>query len=503
MGSIGLDGGGVEHQALRQLSVGKHSGTLASRIVAVAFVSVLAAVAIAMLVAFPLVRNEAELQARQDLARQANVVADVIRQSGSVPLIMDGRGQHRRPTARVDVVIVNAGTPAAGVITSSMIKEVTGGGDVFSDDDAVADSDSETEEPAATDFPGSISARQQFNNEWFFVEGRQISAGVGVFLIQRATSSQDAASTLLGRMGFGLIAGLGLAGLLALFVAGRIAAPMKKAANAATQLAEGSRDVDVEISGAEEVADIARALNLLAANLAMSEDRQREFFMSVSHELRTPMTAVKGYAEALADGVIDGPDVAPTGALLVNETQRLDRLISDLLDLARSGAVDFRLAMTVTDLSSIVTASAESWRMRCERESINFESAVPHEPVTAVVDPTRYRQIIDNLIENAVRVTPSGGTIRMQLHQTAAGSELRIDDSGPGLSDDDLAVAFEPAVLHSRYRGVRAVGTGLGLALVGSLATRMGGAVHAAHSELGGARFVVQMPQREASTVHD
>ena len=117
--------------------------------------------------------------------------------------------------------------------------------------------------------------------------------------------------------------------------------------------------------------------------------------------------------------------------------------------------------------------------------------------------PTRYRQVIDNLIENAVRVTPVGGTIRVQLRKTDSAAELCIDDTGPGLSDDDLAVAFEPAVLHSRYRGIRAVGTGLGLALVGSLVSRMGGKVQAAHSELGGALFVVEMPQREASDVPD
>ena len=190
MGSVSIDGGGVEHKALSQLSVGKHSGTLASRIVAVAFVSVLAAVAIAMLVAFPLVRNEAELQARQDLAREADFVADFMRQFGSLPPGLDVGGRHHRPTARVDVMIVDAGTPAAGVITASMIAEVTGGGDVFADDDSLEDSDSDTQQPAATAFPGSISSRQHFNNEGFFVEGRQISAGLGVFLIQRVTSSQ-------------------------------------------------------------------------------------------------------------------------------------------------------------------------------------------------------------------------------------------------------------------------------------------------------------------------
>lgn len=496
--TTGIDGGGVTHKALRQLSVGRHSGTLASRIMAVAFVSVVSAIGIAMLVAFPLVRNEAELQAREDLARQADVVVDLIRQAAtSGPLPRRGDHQHL-PGPDVAVVTVTPNSLPAAPISAAMIAEVTGGDSNYSDEGSVS-----AEETEDAGFSGHVSSKVKTGDEWFFVEGRQVADGVGVILVQRAVASENAASTLLTRMGYGLIAGLGIAALIALFVARRTAAPLKNAAEAATLLAQGDRDVDVEVKGAEEVADIARALNLLAANLAMSEDRQREFFMSVSHELRTPMTAVKGYAEALADGVIEGSDVAPTGALLMGETERLDRLISDLLDLARAGAVDFRLSVAPANLTSIVNDAAESWRLRCEREGLAFEAHVTDGDTTATVDAMRYRQIIDNLVENAVRVTPAGGHIRISLHTDDHNAELTIEDSGPGLADADLAVAFEPAVLHSRYRGVRPVGTGLGLALVGSLATRMGGTASAEHSDLGGARFVVKMPREVTSAAAD
>ncbi|MEY4323604.1 MAG: hypothetical protein RL410_1385, partial [Actinomycetota bacterium] len=196
-------------------------------------------------------------------------------------------------------------------------------------------------------------------------------------------------------------------------------------------------------------------------------------------------------------------DIASTGELLVGETGRLDRLISDLLDLARAGAVDFRLSPANVDLASIGNAAAEAWRLRCEREGLVFQSDLTSTPAISHVDATRVRQVIDNLMENAVRVTPVGGIIKLSVFDGFDTHTIVIDDNGPGLTDDDLSIAFQPAVLHSRYRGLRAVGTGLGLALVGRLADRMGGSATAAHSPLGGAQFIVEFPAATASDSAD
>jgi two-component system sensor histidine kinase BaeS len=119
------------------------------------------------------------------------------------------------------------------------------------------------------------------------------------------------------------------------------------------------------------------------------------------------------------------------------------------------------------------------------------------------LDATRVRQIIDNLMENAVRVTPAGGTIKLSVFDGIETHTIVIDDNGPGLTDEDLPIAFQPAVLHSRYRGLRPVGTGLGLALVGRLAERMGGGASAAHSPLGGAQFIVEFPAARGSDSAD
>jgi two-component system OmpR family sensor kinase len=259
-------------------------------------------------------------------------------------------------------------------------------------------------------------------------------------------------------------------------------------------MAIGGRSVRLNPEGPVEVADIAESLNRLNAALVVSEDRQREFLLSVSHELRTPLTAVKGYAEALADGVISGDDVPRTGATVAAEAARLDRLVSDLLDLARLGAVDFQVTPVDVDLVEVAEDAGEVWRDRANPESVRVVLELPGEPVLARTDPIRVRQVIDNLCENALRVSPPESVMILAVRQEAGWGVVEVRDSGPGLTGDDVTVAFEPGVLHERYRGVRPVGTGLGLALVGRLAQGLGGFAEAGQAIEGGARFTVRLP---------
>ncbi|MCX6431221.1 MAG: HAMP domain-containing sensor histidine kinase, partial [Actinobacteria bacterium] len=283
------------------------------------------------------------------------------------------------------------------------------------------------------------------------------------------------------------------------WAARRLTRPLRAARDAANEMAAGSRSVTLLPEGPAEIADIADSLNRLNAALVVSEGRQREFLMSVSHELRTPLTAVKGYAEALADGVISGDDVPRTGSTVAAEAARLDRLVTDLLDLARLGAVDFHIAPVDVDLVEIGEDAGEVWRDRAEPEGVTLALELPLEPLMTRTDPIRVRQVIDNLAENALRVSPRGSTIVLAVRREGDWAIVEVRDSGPGLTPDDIPVAFEPGVLHDRYRGVRPVGTGLGLALVGRLATGLGGQAEAGRALEGGARFTVRLPLAEPS----
>ncbi|MDD2817510.1 MAG: HAMP domain-containing sensor histidine kinase [Candidatus Nanopelagicales bacterium] len=341
---------------------------------------------------------------------------------------------------------------------------------------------------------GTLSSEGEVNGDHLIIEGRSLASGGAVILEQPVSIAGGSAQAGLLRFFMALFIGLLVAIPIGYFAASRIVRPLRAARDAAYEMQAGSRDVRLEPEGPSEVAEIALALNSLSDALNISERRQREFLLSVSHELRTPLTAVKGYAEALADDVIEPQDVAKTGATVAAEAQRLDRLVSDLLDLARLGAVDFHVNPASVDLKDIGVEAAEVWSTRCEREDVRFEQELPADELMAVTDPMRLRQIIDNLSENALRVSPSGSVVVLAMRRVSDGVEVEVRDSGPGLTSDDMAIAFEPGALYERYRGVRPVGTGLGLALVGRLAAGLGGYARVTTAPEGGACFTVFLP---------
>jgi two-component system sensor histidine kinase BaeS len=324
----------------------------------------------------------------------------------------------------------------------------------------------------------------------FFVVGRPVGLGTGVILIQSTDLVASETSTAIKRIALALVTGFAVAILIGLFAARRLAKPLSEAAAAAHELALGKRDVRLTPEGPTEIFEIAVALNGLAAELSASEGRQREFLLSVSHELRTPLTAIRGYAEAMSDGLITETDQVRVGLVMSSEAQRLDRLVSDLLDLARTGAVDFPLHLQSVDLVDVVSDASDVWRDRAAREGVEFRSDIVPTNLQVFTDPIRVRQIIDNLAENALRVTPEGELIVISLDENAV---IQVRDSGPGLSQDDIASAFVPGELFERYKGVRQVGTGFGLALVGRLASRLGASASAGTSSEGGAAFTLDL----------
>ena len=438
-------------------------GTLiAALAVAVAVVAVL----ITGLFAAGAVRAAARQQAEDTLARQADLVAATLDKTpGTRPakLLQLLRGQ------QIQIELVPGPRGSTAALAAGDLAELTAG--------------------------HSLSVVRSSSDGPVFVEGRPLDAGGAVVLIQPTSVSAGAAGTAQRRLLLPLLLGLAGAAVAGLLLARRLARPLQAAAGAAHRLATGARDVRLELEGPAEVAALAAGLNGLSAALATSEGREREFLLSVSHELRTPLTAVLGYAEALADGVVPAQDVRRTGATMLAEGQRLDRLVADLLDLARLRAQDFRLDLADVELGELVRQAGQVWNDRCGREGVELRLELPAAPLVVHSDPTRLRQILDGLAENALRVTPTGRPIVLAVRLEAdASAVVEVRDGGPGLTDEDLSVAFERSVLFDRYRGVRRVGTGLGLALVFGLATRLGGLATAGRSPEGGACFAVRLP---------
>lgn len=440
-------------------------GSLAGRISLVTTLVALLTATIVGLVVISQIRAQATEQARSSLERAADTVAGAIERTGSLQ-----RGQ-----------VTLAGLRAGGV----QIDRVYPGGKL---PDIMGPADL-----AALNAGGDLSAERQTPSGLVFLEARTLSDGSILILIESDDVTSVATTQSLTTLGLALASGVAFAVLAGMVLARRLARPLQVAAGAANRMAQGERDVVLAPQGPQEVAEVAESLNDLNDALGVSEARQREFLLSVSHELRTPLTSIHGYAEALADGVVGPDDVKPTAAIMVREAQRLDRLVSDLLDLARMGAREVRIDAVDVDVATILAEAAAVWSGLCAAEGVRFSSELPTGPLAARTDAVRIRQIIDNLMANALRMTPSGRGIELLGRVSETTVVLEVSDGGPGLTEDDLAVAFEPAELYSRYRGVRVVGSGVGLALVGRLAERLGGGAQAGLAADGGAKFTITL----------
>lgn len=352
----------------------------------------------------------------------------------------------------------------------------------------------------------SISTVESVDGESTLVEARPLTYGA-IVVVQPVSAAVPLWGAVVQRLLLALIVSCVVAAVLGVAVSRRIARPIDRAAKAALAMAGGRRDVVVDPDGPREVAEVAYALNTLGGNLARSEARQRDFLLSVSHDLRTPLTAIRGYAESLEDGMVPSEEMKQVGKILEDEAARLDRYVTDLLDLARLDAQELRIELVPVDVGALVVDAAAVWSARCGPEGIEVRVERPGQPLWVSTDPTRLRQALDGLLENALRVAPRGAPIvlasRLEwdaARQPVAVAEVR--DGGPGLSNEDLAVAFERSALYNRYRGIRKVGTGLGLAIVHQLVARLGGMIEAGHAPEGGARFTIRLPVTGGAPPH-
>lgn len=445
----------------------RFAGSLSARTVALCVVVALAAAVVAIAVSIPLINGAAAAQAQANLDRLAQITVEALRQ----PSETGARDRLRDllVTQNVSAYLIGPDLPLAPGLDAAQQQAVLSG--------------------------TQLSTTVTVEGREYFLAARPVNGIYGVVLLAPGDEAVEPAAAGLRRLIAAMLVGVVVASVIGYLASRRITRPLREFARTAEALSAGTRGISVEPSGPQEVAEIATALNQLSEALATSEDRQRQFLLSVSHELRTPLTAIRGYAEAMADGVVPDEELPATATVMQAEADRLDRLVADLLDLARIGAVDVAITPADVDLVALLREAAEVWSARCAREDVHFAADLPGGPVWVRTDPVRTRQIVDNLAENALRVTPAGTAITLCAGVAGAYAVLEVRDSGPGLTEADRAVAFEPAALYARYRGVRPVGSGVGLALVGRLATRLGGSAFVAEAPGGGAAFGVRLPR--------
>lgn len=272
-----------------------------------------------------------------------------------------------------------------------------------------------------------------------------------------------------------LIAGFLMAGR----AFGRVALPIGDLMSAAARVADGDYSARVAERGPREMRALAHAFNSMAAGLQQTDEQRRNLLADVTHELRTPLTVIQGNLEGLLDDVYprDDAHLAP----ILEETRVLSRLIDDLrtLALAESGAL--KLQKEPTDLAVLVSETVASFRGQADAAGIELRAEVGGDLPLPELDPARIRQVLENLIANALRFTPRGGTIRVQClaENDNRRVAIAVNDTGAGIPHDDL-----PHIFDRFHKSRDSRGTGLGLTIARNLVAAHGGEI-AAHSEMG------------------
>ena len=300
----------------------------------------------------------------------------------------------------------------------------------------------------------------------------------------------EIARRLVDFLALSLLVGLGAGVLIGRWVS----APISAMARAARRVSEGDLAVRVSERGSQEIAELGAAFNKMVADLQGAEALRNNLMADVSHELRTPLTVLAGNLRAALDRVATLDEAAI--ANLYSQTRHLIQLVNDLRELALAESHQLPLALQPTDLGALVAETLQVLEPLADEKEIRLVAAAPPLPVVQV-DPTRLRQVLFNLLSNALRHTPPGGEIEVALAASAAEVRLAVRDSGEGLAPEQVASVFDRFYRADKSRSRETGGTGLGLAIVKALAEAHAGRAEAASPGRDqGSTFTVILPLR-------
>ncbi|WP_283138357.1 DUF4153 domain-containing protein [Rhizohabitans arisaemae] len=288
-----------------------------------------------------------------------------------------------------------------------------------------------------------------------------------------------------------IVAG-GLALLMVHLLARGMIKPLREMAAGAQTIARGQYGLRVPATSRDEVGELARAFNAMAADLGEVDRQRRELIANVSHELRTPITALRAVLENIVDGVSEPDPVTLSTALA--QTERLGRLVAQLLDLSRleSGATKIECETTVLRaLHDQAIREAE-----LTGDEVALRSSVLPPGLSVRADPGLLAQVLANLVDNAVRHSPAGGTVTLAARPRGSGVRLSVTDQGPGIPADDRQRVFERFSRLDAGRAVDAGGSGLGLAITREIVELHGGSIRVDGDHSAGCRILVDLPER-------
>ncbi len=274
-----------------------------------------------------------------------------------------------------------------------------------------------------------------------------------------------------------------------------IAAPLQRMSNAALAVAEGDYRQTLDLDGPQEVQNLANSFNAMVQKVMTSQQVQRDFLANVSHELKTPLTSIQGFAQAMLDGAaVDGEARDHAARVIFEESDRLRRLVEDLLDLARIDAGQIEFKRESVDMQALLKSVVDRLVIPARKKDVILENRVGELP-PMIGDGDRLAQVFTNLVDNAIKHTPSGRKVTVHADSAQGWISIHVDDAGAGIPDEDLSRIFERFYqVDKARRGGKGRGVGLGLAISRQIVDAHGGRI-VAQSAIGkGSRFTVQLP---------
>jgi two-component system sensor histidine kinase BaeS len=276
---------------------------------------------------------------------------------------------------------------------------------------------------------------------------------------------------------------------LGFVLARRATAPARELTRAARALASGDRAERVDFHAKDELGDMAMAFNAMADTIEREDELRRSFGAEVAHELRTPLAILQTQVEGMQDGVVAGDEAALES--LHEETLRLSRLVADLETLASADAAGFSLRKQEVSLRTLLEDAATEFHGPFSEEGVGLVTSLGDGNAHVDVDPTRIRQVVSNLLSNALKFTPSGGEVRLSSHTRANEAVIRVSDTGLGIPPAEIPHVFDR---FFRGSGVRAGGSGIGLAVARELVLAHDGSIEVESTVGVGTTFMIRLP---------
>jgi len=273
----------------------------------------------------------------------------------------------------------------------------------------------------------------------------------------------------------------------------RVVGPISDLAVVARDISRGDYEARVDVRGSDELTVLGRAFNEMAASLASAERHRRQLLSDVAHELRTPLATIDAYLEGLSDCVVEPS--AETWQLLRSESRRLGRITEDLTKVSQAEERQLELRLEPVDALSLLEAAAGAATPAFAAKGVELQISPGGDGLRVGVDPDRLGEVLANLLANALRHTPAGGTVTLAAERADDDVILTVTNTGDGLVPDDLERVFERFYRADRSRSRDQGGSGIGLAIARALVEAHGGRLSVESPGKGqGARFICSLP---------